>query len=265
MCCVHLKIKWMEILQNAEKMGVALRSISLRIRGFSETSEDGFEEVDEELKNITGDLIDLTKTAAHPLGVSIFKEGSTTEFKSLVDYLGEISAIWNEMSDVQQNAFLNKAFAKTQAQAGAAIIRNFDQVRNALTAMDQSFGSSEREMSIIEDSITFKVNRLQQTFVGFAQDLIDRGLLGDLVDMLYQVSTALTSVVTSADGLPGVAAILSSVYTLTSGKGGLEKLSLNIKAPLVVSALPGYGILLTTVRRHTECKSDNFWGNKCVE
>ena len=51
----------------------------------------------EELKNITGDLIDLTKTAEHSQGVSIFKEGSTTEFKSLVEYFGEISEIWDEI------------------------------------------------------------------------------------------------------------------------------------------------------------------------
>lgn len=104
-----------EILQNSEVAGRALRSISMRIHGYSEDSEDGLMQVDEELKNITGDLIDLTKTAEHSQGVSIFKEGSTTEFKSLVDYFGEINAIWSEMDQKQQNDFLQKAFGKTQA------------------------------------------------------------------------------------------------------------------------------------------------------
>lgn len=104
-----------EIMQNAEVAGRALRSISLRIRGYSEESEDGFEELDDELGNITGELIDLTKTAEHSQGVSIFKEGSSTEFKSLVDYFGEINGIWDEMTEKQQNDFLQKAFGKTQA------------------------------------------------------------------------------------------------------------------------------------------------------
>ncbi len=104
-----------EVLQNAEVGGRALRSVSMRIRGYSESLEDGLEEADEELKNITGDLIDLTKTAEHSQGVSIFKEGSSTEFKSLVDYFGEIKSIWSEMSQKQQNDFLNKAFGKNQA------------------------------------------------------------------------------------------------------------------------------------------------------
>ena len=134
-----------EILQNSEVAGRALRSISLRIRGYSESSEDGLLETDEELKNITGDLIDLTKTAKHSQGVSIFKEGSTTEFKSLVEYFGEISEIWDEMSEKQQNDYLQKAFAKTQAQAGAAIIQNYDAIKDSLVAMENSAGSADRE------------------------------------------------------------------------------------------------------------------------
>lgn len=104
-----------EVVQNAEVTGRALRSISMRMHGYSENSEDGLMEVDEELKNITGDLIDLTKTAEHSQGVSIFKEGSSTEFKSFVKYFGEIHEIWDEMSQKQQNDFLNKAFGKNQA------------------------------------------------------------------------------------------------------------------------------------------------------
>ena len=92
-----------EVLQNSEVAGRALRSISMRVHGYSENSEDGLMETDDELKNVTGDLINLTKTAEHSQGVSIFKPGSTTEFKSLVDYFGEIHDIWDEMSQKQQS------------------------------------------------------------------------------------------------------------------------------------------------------------------
>lgn len=100
-----------EVLQNAEMSGRALRSISMRIRGYDESTE----ELSDDLKNVTGELVDLTKTAQHTQGVSIFKDGSTTEFKSLVEYFGEIRDIWDEMTQKQQNDFLQKAFGKTQA------------------------------------------------------------------------------------------------------------------------------------------------------
>ncbi len=125
-----------EVLQNSEVAGRALRSISMRVHGYSENSEDGLMETDNELKNVTGDLINLTKTAEHSQGVSIFKPGSTTEFKSLVDYFGEIHDIWDEMDQKQQNDFLQKAFGKTQAQAGSAIIKNYDAIKDSLKAIE---------------------------------------------------------------------------------------------------------------------------------
>ena len=173
-----------EVLQNAEVGGRALRSISMRIHGYSEDSEDGLQVVDEELKNITGDLINLTKTAEHSQGVSIFKEGSNTEFKSLVEYFGEINEIWDEMSQKQQNDFLDKAFGKNQAQAGAAIIQNYEAITDAIDAMENAAGSAEREMSVIMDSIDYKLNTTAETATGIAQNLFQREDMKNVLDVL---------------------------------------------------------------------------------
>lgn len=177
-----------EVLQNAEKSGTSLRSVALRLRSFDETTG----EYSEDLSNITGELIDLTKTAEHAEGVSIFKPGSTTEFKDLTDYFREIAGIWDEMSQKQQNDFLIKAFGRNQAQAGAALIQNFEAVDKALTEMDESAGSSDKEMSAVESSLSFKINALKETWVGCVQDMIDRGDLGTIVTGLTKVSEAIT-------------------------------------------------------------------------
>ena len=161
------------------------------MRGYSEDSEDSLLETDEELKTISGDLIDLTKTAEHTRGVSIFKDGSTTEFKSLVEYFGEINAIWDEMTERQQNDYLQKAFGKTQAQAGAALIKNYQSVKDSLAAMENAAGSTDREMGIIEQSLDFKINRLKETWVGTAQSMIDRGDFGTLIDGFTKLSEAI--------------------------------------------------------------------------
>ena len=196
-----------EVLQNSEVTGRALRSISMRIHGYSENSEDGLAELDEELTNITGDLIDLTKTAEHTQGVSIFKDGSTTEFKSLVDYFGEINAIWDEMSQKQQNDFLQMAFGKTQAQAGAALIQNYESVVGALEKMEQSAGSADAEMAAVESSLNYKINSLKETWVGTVQEMIDRGDLGVIIDGLVKLSEAIGFVLDKA-GLLGTAGII---------------------------------------------------------
>jgi TP901 family phage tail tape measure protein len=177
-----------EVLQNAEKSGTSLKSVALRLRSFDETTG----EYSEDLANITGELIDLTKTAEHAEGVSIFKPGSTTEFKDLTDYFREIAGIWDEMTQKQQNDFLIKAFGRNQAQAGAALIQNFKAVDKALAEMGESAGSSDKEMEAVESSLSYKINALKETWVGCVQDMIDRGDLGTIVIGLTKVSEAIT-------------------------------------------------------------------------
>lgn len=198
-----------EVLQNAEKSGTALRSVALRVRSFDESTE----EYSEDLANITGELIDLTKTAEHAQGISIFKEGSTTEFKDLTDYFGEIADIWDEMSQKQQNDFLLKAFGRTQAQAGAALIQNYKGVTKAIEAMEQSAGSSDKEMETIEQSLEYRINALKETWVGTIQQMVDRGDLGTIVNGLTKLSEGIGFVTgnlgllkTAALGITGVLA-----------------------------------------------------------
>lgn len=176
-----------EVLQNSEKSGTSLRSVALRLRSFDESTE----EYSSDLANITGELADLTKTAEHAQGVSVFKPGSTTEFKSLVDYFREIADIWDEMSQKQQNDFLLKAFGRTQAQAGAALIQNFKGVEKALDVMDNAAGSADKEMETAKQSITYKLNELKQTWVGTVQDIADRGDINIVIDGLTKLSEAL--------------------------------------------------------------------------
>lgn len=210
-----------EVLQNSEKAGTSLRSVALRLRSFDETTG----EVSDDLQNITGELIDLTKTAEHTQGVSIFKPGSTTEFKSLVDYFGEIHDIWDEMSQKQQNDFLLKAFGRTQAQAGAALIQNYSAVTKALEEMDKAAGSSDREMSTVEQSLTYKLNALKETWVGTAQAIGDREGIGNAISGLTSLSEVIQSLVKNFGLVKPLAAGLTAVLsTQNVGRGKMYPL-----------------------------------------
>lgn len=197
-----------EVLQNSEKSGTSLRSVALRLRSFDESTE----EYSSDLANITGELADLTKTAEYAQGISVFKPGSTTEFKSLVDYFREIADIWDEMSQKQQNDFLLKAFGRTQAQAGAALIQNFKGVEKALDVMDNAAGSADKEMETAKQSITYKLNELKQTWVGTVQDIANRDDLGKIVDGLTDLSSAIGFVIDKL-GLVGTIGLFGGAGT----------------------------------------------------
>ena len=181
----------MEILQDAESMGTALRTLSMRIRGYDEETE----QLSDDLANVTGEVADLTKTTKDSQGVSLFTDATQEHYRSMVKYLGDISDRWDQISEKNQTELLQKLFGKNRANAGAAIIKNFDQVRAAIEAMEKSAGSADVEMSTIESSISYKINALKETWVGTVQELIDRGDIGKFVDGLTKISEALGFVI----------------------------------------------------------------------
>lgn len=199
----------MEILQDSESMGTALRTLSMRIRGYDEETN----QLSDDLVNVTGEVADLTKTTKNAQGISLFTDASQEHYKSMVQYLGEIADEWDLISEKNQTELLQKLFGKNRANAGAAIIQNFDQVRAAIEAMDESAGSSDKEMETIEQSLEYRINALKETWVGTIQQMVDRGDLGTIVDGLTKLSEGIGFVTgnlgllkTAALGITGVLA-----------------------------------------------------------
>lgn len=202
-----------EVIQNAETVGTALKTLSLRIRGYSEDTG----ELDSELANITGEVIDLTKTLNNQQGISLFTDASQQHYKSMVDYLGEISDIWDEIDEKSRTQLLEKLFGKRGASVGSAIIGNFDAVRDALKEMEGAAGAADAEMGIIQESIDFKLNALKETWVGTAQAIVDRGDLGVAIDGLTKLSEAIGWAIDKISSLNSLFGLLDNGFTGTLG------------------------------------------------
>lgn len=80
---------------------------------------------------------------------------------------------------------------KRQGQIIAATINNFGAAEKAMSDMANSAGSADKEMSIIMDSLDYKLNRLSETGVGISQNLFQRDDMKNIVDILNSVGTAL--------------------------------------------------------------------------
>ena len=91
----------MEILQDSESMGTALRTLSMRIRGYDEETE----QLSDDLVNVTGEVADLTKTAQDSQGVSLFTDATQEHYRSMVEYLGDIADRWDQISEKNQTEF----------------------------------------------------------------------------------------------------------------------------------------------------------------
>lgn len=95
---IALETAAMEITRDASSVGNAYKTVSMRIRGYDEETE----ELSEDLENISGTIADLTKTASSPGGISLFTDAAKTEYKSTYQILEEISEIYDELTDKQQ-------------------------------------------------------------------------------------------------------------------------------------------------------------------
>ena len=179
-----------EITQDASKVGNALRSISMRIRGYNEETE----ELDDSLVNIKGDVIDLTKTASNPNGISLFTDETQTEYKSVYTYLQDISKIYDELGAKEQQQLLEKLFGKNRASVGAAILDNFSAAEKAMSDMSNSAGSAEAEMSTITKSLEYKLNALKETCTGIFQNLFKKEDMSAIISGLTSILEVIDTV-----------------------------------------------------------------------
>ena len=169
------------------------------------------EELSDDLKNISGDIADLTKTASTPGGISLFTDETKQTYKSTYQILKEISDIYDELSDKNRAELLEKLAGKRGGQVVAGLLSNFDAAEKALKEMEGAAGSADAEMSIIEQSLEFKINALKETWVGTAQAMIDRGDFGTIIDGLTKLSEAIGWVVDKA-GLLGTIGIGAGLF-----------------------------------------------------
>ncbi|MCM1224166.1 MAG: hypothetical protein NC548_57910, partial [Lachnospiraceae bacterium] len=171
------------------------------------------EQLSEDLANISGEVIDLTKTASNPNGISLFTDETQTEYKSIYQYLQEISEIYDELGAKQQQELMEKLFGKQRASVGSAILANFSAAEKAMSTMENSAGSAEKEMETIAQSLTFKLNNLKETGTGIIQDIFGKEEIGGAVDGLTSILTVVGEIIDTVGVLPtlmtGVAAALS--------------------------------------------------------
>lgn len=190
----------------------------MRVRGYDEETN----QLSDDLVGLSGDVLDLTKTASNPNGISLFTDASQTQYKDLFKYMQEIAGVYNQLDEKSRQNLLEKLFGKNRASVGAAILTNFSAAEKAMDTMSTSAGSAEREMATIEESISYHLNTLKETWVGIAQDVFAQDSLKGFIDGLTSVSNVIGTVVSKFGLLKTVVAgagIFAFVKNLSRPKG----------------------------------------------
>ncbi len=203
-----------EVVQDDSKVGNALRSISLRIRGYDEETE----QLSADLTNISGEVVDLTKTTENAQGVSLFTDESQEHYKSIYQYLKDISEVYDDLGEKQQQELMDKLFGKHRANVGQAILQNFEAAEKAMDNMKNSAGNADAEMAVITESLEYKMNALKETGVGIFQNMFPQDEIGGAIDLLTGLLQILNSIISVLGGF-GTLSALTVIIALAKNLG----------------------------------------------
>lgn len=204
-----------EVIQNPEKVGTAMKTMSMYIRAAKTEAEeagiatDGMansvSELREEILALTGNKVD------------IMIDDDT--FKSTVQIMRELSTVWDDLTDISRTNITELIGGGVRnANVISALINNFETVEEVLVTAADSAGSALAENEKYLDSIAGKVSIFKATFEELSVTLINSEFVKQIVDFgtgLLNVLNAVAKLIESIGGLNtvlmGTAGIIAAI------------------------------------------------------
>ena len=204
-------------VQNAEKVGNALKTIAMRLRGM----ETELDECGVPASNLREEIKEITRQAGHM--VDIMADENT--FKSTYEILTELAEVYPLLTD-KQRAYVQQIIAgKQQGNIFSGIMANMKEGADALTTALDSSGSAMKEQEVYMDSIEGKSNKLKETAKGMWVELISSEMVKSGIDGLQVliekfgvVVDIVDNVVETFGGATTATMLLGTALAVTFGK-----------------------------------------------
>lgn len=201
----------------------AFKTLSARIRG----AKAELEEMGEDTTDLAQGTSKIRKDILALSGVDIMLDENT--FKSTYQILKEISDVYDDLSDVNRAAVLEKLAGKNNANTVAAVLQDFSIAQNVMDSMGNAAGSASEELNKYLDSIEGKLQTLSATFQEIAKNVLQSDFMKDLLDSLIVVANAIGKITESLGGLDPLFTIGTgaAIFASTKNKGGAKLIALN--------------------------------------
>jgi len=185
------------IARDADVVGTALKTVSMRLR----STKIEMEEAGEDTEGMASTVSNLREQLLALTGVDIQLDDGT--YKSTYQMLKEISEVWDELSDKDQAAITEKLFGKKQGNIGLAILENFELADEVLaTALDSS-GSALEENEKYLESIQGHLDQLSASFQTFAQNFLDSEFVKTVIDLLRGILDFFNEIIVTGEKVAG--------------------------------------------------------------
>ena len=205
------------VVQDPMKVGNALKTLSMRLRGAKTELEDAGLATDgmaESTAKLREQLLALTGGQ-----VDIMLDEDT--FKSTYQILQEMSQVWNQMSDINQASALELMGGKEQANVLSSLLQNFETAQQVMETSQDATGSAMRENERYLDSINGKIAQFKTNFESLSATLIDSETVKGVVDF---GSDALNVIDTLMQNLGTFPTLLATIAGAAAGVKSVGKI-----------------------------------------
>lgn len=166
-----------KIIQDADAVGTALKTTSLRLRG---TDVKVLEEEGLDSEGAVTSKSKLQSKVKALSGVDILT--ATGEYKSTYEILSQIADVWESMNDMDQAALLELISGKRNSSVIAAILQNPEELKAAFQDANNASGSALRENEKYLDSIQGKIDQFNNAVQTMWANTLDSKLVKDIVE-----------------------------------------------------------------------------------
>lgn len=165
------------VVQDPDKVGNMWKTVSARIRGA--TTE--LEEMGEETDGVVESSSKLRDTIIAMTGFDIMENDNT--FKDMMSIIIGIGKAWKTLPDIDQAALLEKLAGKTQANALAAALENYEMIQDVYDTAEDSDGSALKENEKYLESIQGHLDQLTNKWQELWANELNRETINFFLDL----------------------------------------------------------------------------------
>lgn len=185
-----------EVVQDPEKVGNALKTISMRIR----SAKTELSEMGEDTDGVVESTATLRAEIMALSGVDIM--ATATEFKSTYQILDELSQKWTNLSDIARATIIEKMAGKHQGNIFSSLMENFSTAQAALETSLDSAGSAMKEHERWQQSLEAQILKLKASWQGLSQAFLSSDFLKVALDGIIALVDGITKVIDTIGTIP---------------------------------------------------------------
>lgn len=178
------------IIQDADVVGTALKTVAMRLRG---TSTEEMEAEGLETDGVVTSKSKLQSKIKGLSGVDILTD--TGAYKSTYQILSEIAEVWGDINDMDQAALLELLAGKRAGSVMSVILQNPEILKDAFESANEAAGSAWTENEKYMDSIQGRLD----LFTNAVQTMWNDTLNSDIMKGLINIGTGIIKMIDGID------------------------------------------------------------------